>query len=119
MSNLSAASRRHFLAASAAALVTAAVTTPALAQQGLTPGLYQGYWHDGRSIVSRIDVYPDYIITTQIAGGDRTGLSSQYNRSGPSLYVHQDGHQFIITSPTSYTWINSGGGNRFNGTLIQ
>lgn len=113
---------RRFAVLAALALFAAPLAfsaQPAFAQAGLSSGIYQGLWHDGRNLVNQIVIYADHLTTTQVAGGCCQGSTTRYDSAGPSLYRSDRGHQIIVTGPTSYTWINSSGGNRTNFTFLQ
>ena len=111
--------RRSLLAAALSAPAAAMVSAPVHAQE-LVSGVYQGTWHDGRNLVERLVVYPSYLTIVRIAGGDHQGGPPvTYASQGPSVYQSDRGHQIIVTGPESFTWVNSGGGNRVNYVRIQ
>jgi len=128
MTTVSNPSRRAFFksvvqpALAAAAIATMALPSGALAQAQapqLVPGNYQGYWHDGRSMVERVTVTPSEITLHRIAGGDVQGQTFRYIRSGASTYNSPNGHVILITGPTSFTWTNSNGQNGVAYSLLR
>lgn len=82
------------------------------AQEDLRTVNYSGNWQDGRTLVETVCELPETLIITRQSGGDHIGTAFQYHQTGSSLYVSDRSHQVIVTGPTSFTWVNSGGGNR-------
>jgi hypothetical protein len=128
MTTVSNPSRRAFFksvitpALAAAAIATVAIPSGAHAQAQapqLVPGNYQGYWHDGRSMVERVTVTPSEITLHRIAGGDVQGQTFRYIRSGASTYNSPNGHVIMITSATTFTWTNSNGQNGVAYSLLR
>ena len=74
-------------------------------------GTYIGQWKTGDNLTESVQVSQDRLVMTRLSGGVGQGRSVTYYKSGPNSYRNSGGSVINMTSPTTFTWINSDGKN--------